>query len=379
MYGAGNIGRGFIGKTLSESGYEVCFVDVVKELVDQLNQDRIYPVKIVSNEGKEEVLVKDVRAVNGLDLDLVAEEIAEADIMATSVGVNVLPKIIKPICAGLRKRFDRSGGPLNILICENIIDGSSYLRGLIEEEMGEEYKEILDKKLGLIEASIGRMVPIMTDEMREGNILRVWVEPYDRLPVDKAAFVGNIPEINNLVPYSPFGYYIKRKLFIHNMAHSMFAYYGWQRNYRYIYECVANKEMKAKVRSAMVETKKALVKEYGVPDKEIESHIEDLLNRFSNRALGDTVARVGKDPLRKLHANDRLVGAALYCTQMGIEPLNLIDGIVIGLRYDNKEDEAAVLMQSLIKNKGIEEFLISDCKLQNEMELVKKIVKVYNL
>ena len=30
MFGAGNIGRGFIGQLFSESGYEVVFVDVVQ-------------------------------------------------------------------------------------------------------------------------------------------------------------------------------------------------------------------------------------------------------------------------------------------------------------------------------------------------------------
>jgi mannitol-1-phosphate 5-dehydrogenase len=34
MYGAGNIGRGFIGKVFSEAGYEVVFIDVVPEVVE---------------------------------------------------------------------------------------------------------------------------------------------------------------------------------------------------------------------------------------------------------------------------------------------------------------------------------------------------------
>ena len=111
MYGAGNIGRGFIGKTFSESGYEVCFVDVVETVVSRLNEDKCYPVRIVSNDGQREEIVHNVLAVNGLDLESVAQEIAAADIMATAVGVNVLPAIVKPLCAGLKKRFDAGGAP----------------------------------------------------------------------------------------------------------------------------------------------------------------------------------------------------------------------------------------------------------------------------
>lgn len=373
MYGAGNIGRGFIGKTFSESGYEVCFIDVDEDIVDQLNQDNSYPVRIVSNAGQREEAVSNVRAVDGKKSQLVAQEIAAADIMATAVGVNVLPKIVKPICEGLKKRFDDSGKPLNIIICENLIDADKYLRGLIEQEMGAGYKEVLDQKLGLVEASIGRMVPVMTDDMREGNNLRVWVEPYDELPVDKAAFVGGIPAINNLIPYTPFGYYIKRKLFVHNMGHAMCAYFGWAKGYRYIYECVDDAAIRGNVRSAMTETTLALHKEYGIPKEELDLHSEDLLQRFGNRDLGDTVERVGRDPLRKLGRNDRLAGAALYCKSMGVEPEHVIDGVAAALQYDNPNDNLAVKMQQALKERGVGAFLRDVCGI-DDTQLLQAII-----
>ena len=57
MYGAGNIGRGFIGMLFSASGYEVTFVDVAEELIEALNRENTYPVRIVSNEGFEDIEV----------------------------------------------------------------------------------------------------------------------------------------------------------------------------------------------------------------------------------------------------------------------------------------------------------------------------------
>ncbi len=375
MYGAGNIGRGFIGKTFSESGYEVCFVDVAEAVVDKLNEDRCYPVKIVSNEKREEVTVGRVRAVNGMNADAVAAEIAQADIMATAVGVNVLPRIVKPVCAGLKKRFDETGRPLNIIICENLIDADKYLRRLIEEEMGPEYKEVLDQKLGLVEASIGRMVPIMTEEMREGNILKVWVEPYDELPVDKDAFVGELPHLNNLLPFSPFGFYIKRKLFIHNMGHAMCAYLGWQKGYQYIHECAADEEIKQCVKAAMLDTADALHRQYGIELQAIRDNIEDLLFRFGNTSLGDTVFRVGRDPIRKLSSNDRLTGAALYCLSQGISPQHIVVGITAALRYNNAQDEAAVKVQALISEQGMGQAVKQICGLDDANELFSQIMR----
>ncbi len=380
MYGAGNIGRGFIGKAFYESGYDVCFIDVADDVVNKLNRDGCYPVKIISNEAEKIETVNNVYAVNGRDVDCAAEEIAAADVMATAVGVGALLHIIPVLCAGLKKRFDEGGGPLNIIICENLIDADKYMRALIEKEMGAQYKNVLDQNLGLVSASVGRMVPVMTQEMKEGNILMVWVEPYDELPVDKAAFVGEIPGIKNLVPYTPFGYYIKKKLFVHNMGHAICAYLGWLKGYRFIYQCVADDDIRRVANAAMLETTSALHKEYGIPKRELHDHIEDLLSRFSNQALGDTVERVAKDPLRKLGSNDRLVGAALYCVSMGTEPRHIIGGIAAALRYDNPGDAAAAQMQRLINEKGIGEFLKTHCGVSND-ELIDMISKhsAYNM
>jgi mannitol-1-phosphate 5-dehydrogenase len=267
---------------------------------------------------------------------------------------------------------------LNIIICENLIDADKYLRKLIENEMGIEYKEVLDKNLGLVEASIGRMVPIMTDEMREGNILRVWVEPYSKLPVDSNAFIGKIPKLNGLVPFTPFGFYIKRKLYIHNMGHAISAYLGWQKGYKYIYQSIEDNEIRSLVESAMKESANALSNQYGIPIEEIYSNVNDLLRRFGNKALGDTVARVGYDPIRKLGMNDRLVGAAKYCIEQRIEPTNIIIGIISGLKYNNDNDNAANDLQDLIKDKGLNECLIKICGLFQDTNLYNSIADRYS-
>jgi len=242
--------------------------------------------------------------------------------------------------------------------------------------MGEKYKSWLEENLGLVEASIGRMVPVMTDEMRQGNILKVWVEPYDELPLDKDAFKGQIPKLNNIVPFSPFGYYLKRKLFIHNMGHAMCAYLGYQKGYTFIDECITDNEIKESVKSAMKESAMALNKQYGVDRQDIFDHVDDLINRFANKTLGDTVARVGRDPIRKLGNNDRLVGAASYCMCQGVEPKNIINGIVAGLIYDNACDESAIKIKESINKYGLEKTVSKICGLEQGKPLIIKILKL---
>ena len=332
MYGGGNIGRGFIGALLSQSGYAVTFVDVAEPVVKALQENHTYPVRYVSTEGSTDVWIENVTAVNGNDTAAVAAVIAGCDIMATAVGVRILKFIVPNIVAGLRKRWAENRGPLNIIICENLMDANKILANMIKEQLTDDEKTVFDESVGLVEASIGRMVPVQTKEMKDGNPLRVCVESYGFLPVDKAAFKGEIPEIPNMVPYAPFDFYLKRKLYIHNMGHATCAYLGDLLGHTYIYESINDPEIALITQNAMLESAQALAKQYNADLDPLLQHIRDLLGRFTNAALGDTCQRVGGDPARKLSPEDRLIGAGKLALQLGITPSYIAVGAAAGLR-----------------------------------------------
>ena len=326
MYGAGNIGRGFIGTLFSKSGYEVTFIDVAKPVVEALHQRGNYPVRILSDEGFTDEIVEHVDAIDGNDTAAVAAAIANADIMATAVGANILKFIVPNIVAGLKQRFAQTDRPLNIIICENLMDANKVVEHMLKECMTEEEQRLLDARVGLVEASIGRMVPVQTPEMQDGDLLRVCVERYGYLPVDRDAFRGEIPNIASMVPFSPFDFYIRRKLYIHNLGHATTAYLGLYTNKEFIYESIDDADTYAIALNAMLESAEALSKKYGVPLDEVMRHIQDLLFRFTNRALKDTCARVGADIRRKLAPQDRLIGSATLCVEQGVNPAFLCVG-----------------------------------------------------
>jgi mannitol-1-phosphate 5-dehydrogenase len=326
MYGAGNIGRGFIGMLLSQSGYRVTFVDVAKPIVDTLNQRGSYPVRMLDPNAHEDVLVEDVDAIDGMDIDAVTEAIAGTDVMATAVGANILPRIAQNIAHGLRLRIVRGGKPLNILICENLMDANIALEGWIRSYLDESEQAWVSQNVGFVEASIGRMVPVQTPEMQEGDPLRVCVERYCYLPVDRDAFRGEMPEIRNMVPFSPFDFYIRRKLYVHNMGHAVTAYLGMYTGLPLIADAIDDAETYIIAFQAMLESAEALSLKYGVPVSDILRHIQDLLLRFANRSLGDTCARVGADIVRKLSFSDRLIGSLRLCREQGITPAYICVG-----------------------------------------------------
>ena len=371
MYGGGNIGRGFIGALLSQSGYEVTFVDVVDAVVDTLNQNHKYPIRILSNEGYKDVDVLNVSAVNGNNMDAVADAIANADIMATAVGARILKFIVPNIVAGLRKRWAMGKAPLNIIICENLMDANKVLEEMLKDQLTEEEKAIFDENVGLVEASIGRMVPVQTEEMKDGDPMRVCVESYGFLPVDKAAFKGEIPKITNMVPFEPFDFYIKRKLYIHNMGHATCAYLGDLLGLEYIYQAIDVPEIRIIVQSAMLESAVALSKTYGVELGSIVCHIEDLLYRFTNKALKDTCARVGGDPARKLSNQDRLIGSSVLAYKTGEVPAYIAIGAAAGLVRLLKESNVEQTVQNARK------LLLETSALSDDEALVDLIMENY--
>lgn len=373
MYGAGNIGRGFIGQIFSANGYSVGFIDINQEVIGRLNQDKCYPVDVVSNDGVEEIIVKNAYGIDGKNLDLVADEIASADIMATAIGVNVLKFIAKPIALGLKKRFEQNAKPFNIIICENLIGADAFLKGLIKEQLPE-YAERIDKEIGFVEASIGRMVPVLPEEKKQGNPLRVFVEPYNILPVDKAAFKGEIPNFSNIYPFEPFNLFIERKLFMHNMSHATCAYLGALRNYEFIYESVADFDIKFVAYKALTQSATAVAKENGVEMDFLLSHAENLLFRFKNKALADTVERVGRDTKRKLSSNDRLIGAINLAEKHNLPCEYLCLGVAAGLHFKPESDESSKEVAAYAAQNGVKATLNEYCKYNGKSaDLIEKL------
>ncbi|NLU41156.1 MAG: mannitol-1-phosphate 5-dehydrogenase [Firmicutes bacterium] len=379
VFGAGNIGRGFIGQLLSESGFETIFVDVVQDLVSELNRRGSYPIRIVTNEQETEIVVNSVRAISAEDTKAVAAAVSESSIVFTAVGGSSLRHIARPLAHAFELRRRTGGGPLNVIICENMVGADDHLRSLVlAESPTDETRSFVTKHVGFVMASVGRMVPVAGEQERQGDRLRLLVEPYCVLPVDADAVVGSIPAIRGVEPVRPFACQTHLKLYCHNCGHAIAAYLGYLRGYRFIYECMSDQELKSAVSAALEESAKALSSHHGVSIEKIRAHIDDLMVRFANRRLSDTVERVGKDPIRKLGPNDRLVGAARLAEAHGIEPQGLALGIAAALSFDPESDPRAVELRDMIRTKGLEGTLEAVAGIRPGERLYDLVVQQYS-
>ncbi len=377
MYGAGNIGRGFIAQLFYQSGYETVFIDVNDETVTALNRDRAYPIYITAGDHYEVFHVTNVRAVNGMDENSVANEIASADICATAVGVNALKHIARPVALGIEQRRFRKAPPLNIIVCENLLDADKYFHSLLSQYLDESLILYLNNNIGIAEASVGRMVPSVPESIRALNQLAVCVEPYCELPVDRAGLKGDIPEIINLLPFEPFDFFIRRKLFMHNMSHALIAYLGYIKGYKYIWEAAADYKIRYETLSALLESASALSLEYNEALTSLIKYAYDLLDRFDNKLLADTVERVGRDTIRKLSANDRIAGAVTLCIKHDIKPRFIMRAAAAALHFKPEDDIASVEVASFAVNNGISSALARYSGI-NDFDIVADIKKIYD-
>lgn len=350
-FGAGNIGRGFIGSLLYQSGFETCFVDVNSELVDLINEKKQYRVQL-ANETKEEFLVKNVRALNSAtDPDLVIEAIGNADLVTAAVGPNVLPHIAGLLAEGLKHRLAHSEKPLTIIACENMIGGSTLLKEKVYEKLNESEKAQFTERFSFPDAAVDRIVPI---EVNEDKLL-VKVEPFYEWVVDEAGIIGQNPPVKGITFVQDLQPYIERKLYTVNTGHSVVAYLGYLAGIKGIHEALVNEEIKEATEKTLQETGRLLVEKHQFNEEEHAAYIQKIIARFANPFITDDATRVGRSPIRKLQSNDRLVSPATQYNELFNEvPVYLASAIAAALRYDYIEDPDAKLIQETIQQQGLD-------------------------
>jgi mannitol-1-phosphate 5-dehydrogenase len=217
------------------------------------------------------------------------------------------------------------------------------------------------------------MVPLMPPDLRAQDPSLIIVEPYKELPVSRSGFVGPVPAIVGMEPYDNFVAYTDRKLYIHNAGHAMLAYLGHRKGLEYGYQAMDDPDIYPVFSQALDESGRALIARHGLDPLALEKHIEDLKRRFRNRALGDTIYRLGRDPIRKLGPTDRLLGASNLALEQGIEPDALAWGIAAALTFDDPRDQVALDLQALLDEKGLHHVLTEVCGLEPDGHLAQMV------
>lgn len=372
QFGAGNIGRGFIGGLLSNAGYHVVFADVNDTIIDKINEDGKYTIFVKDVESKEQVIT-DISGVNSTKEELI-NEIKEAEIITTAVGLRVLPIIAPSVAKGIAARKEAGSTEyLNIIACENAIKGSSQLKEAVYEHLNDDEKAYADEYVGFPDCSVDRIVP----PVRLDNPIDVVVENYYEWNVEEASFKGEVPKIEGMNLADNLMAYIERKLFTLNTGHCITAYLGNYKGYKTIDESIADEEIYKIVKKAMEQSGMALVNKYGFDKDTHFKYIEKIISRFKNPYLVDDTARVGREPLRKLSATDRLAKPTMTALEYDLPVDALLTGIAAALKYNNAEDPQSVELQEKITSLGVKDALKEVSGIDNE-KVLDQVVEIYN-
>ncbi|WP_237202248.1 mannitol-1-phosphate 5-dehydrogenase [Rothia endophytica] len=339
-FGAGNIGRGFVGVILNEAGYELVFSDVAAPLIDALNTEESYTVHEVGADPKD-ITITNFRGINSAENpEALAEEIATADVVTTAVGPTVLKFVAVNIAQGLQKRAELgTPGKVAVMACENAINATDGLA----EEVRKHYAAA-DEQAIFANTAVDRIVP----NQAPGQGLDVTVENYYEWAVETGPFGDDVPAINGATWVEDLAPYITRKLFTVNTGHATLAYFGAQAGISKISDALANDQIRAKVEATLAETKDLIVRKFGFEPEVQQAYIEKILTRFANKDLPDTTDRVGRSPLRKISRNERFIGPAADLAELGRPVDALLATVAALLEFDVAEDPEAVSLQQTL-------------------------------
>lgn len=382
-FGAGNIGRGFIGKLLSEASFKVVFADVAAVLIDELEARKSFTVRVVGDDTREEEVKIDGAVMS--NTDAIYDEIYRAELITTAVGPRILQRLAPTLVKGiLRRKADGITTPLSIIACENSFRATSQLASFVFAELESttdpETVQWVKENVGFIDCAVDRIVPPAKHE----DILKVTVEEFcewvvDKLQFTKAAMEGCVMHIPNVIYTDNLNAFIERKLLTVNTGHAICAYLGKIRGYPDIRTSISDPEIKAVVHGAMRESGAVLVKRYGFKAADQEAYIQKILGRFANPYIDDDVSRVGREPMRKLSKEDRLIKPLAGCMEYGLPYENLAVGIAAALLYHDPEDPQAVTLQEMVKEKGREAVLKEICGLDQHQTALDNVVEQIQL
>lgn len=375
-FGAGNIGRGFIGEILYKNNIEIVFVDINKEIIDALNERGEYDIALAAPDA-ETIHVKNVRGVNNeLNPEKVAEEIKEADIITTAIGPNILKFIAPLIADGLKTRLNaHNRQPLDVIACENMIGGSEQLKVLVEKYLTDKEKEELNEIIGFPNAAVDRIIPMQAND----DPLFVSVEPFSEWIIDSSQMknlnlkLTGVQYENSLEPY------IERKLFSVNTGHATVAYTAKMLGYETIKDAIMDEKVLYQLQAVLKETGSFLIDKWNFSEAKHQEYQKTIIERFKNPYISDDVVRVGRTPIRKLGYNERFILPIRELANRKLCYNHLMDTVGMIFHYDDPKDEESIRLQKMLDIQPIQEVIQEITGLEDKIliEEIEKSIQKY--
>ncbi|GMO55758.1 MAG: mannitol-1-phosphate 5-dehydrogenase [Termitinemataceae bacterium] len=369
-FGAGNIGRGFIGEILFKNKASINFVDINETIIDALHTRGTYTITLAEDADKT-IKVENVDGINSKANPLAVEKaICEADIVTTAIGPNVLPFIAALIAKGLTQRITSGNTkPLDVIACENMIGGSEFLFTEIKKHITPDELAAIESTIGFPNAAVDRIVPIQKNE----DPLAVSVEPFCEWVIDasksknKSLRLEGVEYVDDLLPY------IERKLFSVNTGHATVAYTGFSLGYKTIAEAIADTRVLSALQNVLNETGALLIEKWHFDKEAHRKYIQKIIGRFQNPHISDLIKRVGRTPIRKAGYDERFIRPIRELKDAKLPYSALLAAAKLIFTFYDADDDESVKLQDMLKQKSKHDVIKEITGLHDE-ELIKQLV-----
>jgi len=380
IWGAGRIGRGFIGDLFNDAGYAITYIDQAQALVDGLSKNQSY--RVVRSTGENEIVpvdISDYQILYVTQKEKIQKAINQVDLIAIAVYPQNFEEVATQLQSHLiHRRTIRENVPLDILICTNLIHAGPKFEKFLLAGLADDQLEFFEKQIGIVETLVIRICPNPPDDVVADHPFVVWTNGYDILPVDTNGFKGELPEMSTLRFVKDMRAEEIRKIYTYNMCHAVLSFHGHMVGHTLLVDCLADDRIRREAQGALDEVSRALQTAYGFSAEEMKVWIDGIIEQTNNPTVGDTVVRSAADPLRKLKHEDRLIGPIMLCLKHDIFPKHLIKATAAALYYCEEGDQASQQLAERIQKNGVRETLIEASSLMDaDHELVDAILEAY--
>ncbi len=382
-FGFGAIQAGlFFYEAFRSGGFpRLVVAEVAADVVEALRRNNGgYSLNIAHSDRVETARIFEVEIENPAvpaDAARLVDAVAEAQEISTAVpSVNYyvgagLGSIHRILAEGLRKKAAAGGPRAVVYAAENHNHAAEILEEAVFYEIPAAERAAARRHICFLNTVIGKMSGLITDpaEINSRKLAPITpararaflVESFNRILISQVKFpAGEAPfergitafvEKPDLLPFE------EAKLYGHNAAHALAAYLGALRGLATISDLRQSPDLLGFVRAAFLEESgAALICKHAGKDRLFTSegfaeYVDDLMDRMTNSYLNDSVARVGRDPQRKLGWDDRLVGAMRLAIQQNLTPRRFALGAAAALAaLDSSFINTDLLARDLLKS-----------------------------
>jgi len=352
-FGFGPIQSGLFAAEAFQSGNfsRIVVAEIDRQLVEAVRANNgSYHVNVAGTDGIEALRIDNVEL---LDPNIPQDRQMLTEVLGRSTEiVTCLPSV----------NFYESGGANSVasLIAEGLgeseakgtiiytAENNNHAAELLEKLVAGTVGDLLPANVQFLDTVIGKMSRVVDDpaEIAQLKLKTIapcierafLVERFNRILVSRTRIAGLTPGIevfiekNDLLPFE------EAKLYAHNAVHSLLGFVGAVKGYAAMTRLKDDPAIMRIAKDAfLTECGPALIKKYGTLGDELFTEVgfrgyaDDLLERITNPYLADTVARAGRDAVRKLAINDRVFGTMQLALDYAIEPRNMAIGAVAGI------------------------------------------------